>query len=225
MTRLARTMAPTTAAITKTETSTWLVVTSSSMPILSLTSAAARRFQMPAIVTAVHRASEHAFSKQPAAEVELIAGLGVQGDVHQGARVQHRSRVAADPTQPNLRQIHLIHEELFDLAAEQGFQVAPGDLGENITTRGIDLLGLPLGAMVKVGSHALLAVTGLRNPCGQIDNFQDGLLQTVRYRDADGTIVKLAGIMAVVVAGGTISPGDHIAVSVPPGPLRELKAV
>lgn len=229
MTSPATTIAPMMTAITQIEISVWLVVTSSSMPMLSVTSDAGNRFQgedsMSATVTAVHCGSEHTFSKLPISEIELIAGLGVDGDAHKGAQVQHRSRVAADPTKPNLRQVHLMHEELFDHVAVRGFQVAPGDLGENITTRGIDLLGLPVGAMVKVGSHALLAVTGLRNPCGQIDDFQDGLLQAVRYRDADGTLVKLAGVMAVVVAGGTVRAGDPIEVSLPPGPLQRLVAV
>lgn len=180
---------------------------------------------MPASVLSVHRSSDHAFSKQENDEIQLVAGLGVQGDAHVGAQVQHRSRVAADPTQPNLRQVHLIHNELFAHMADSGFSVAPGDLGENITTQGISLLDLPVGSILKIGDEALVAVTGLRNPCKQIDNFQDGLLETVLYRDPDGSMVRLAGIMGVVVASGTVRPGDAIDVSMPPTPHRSLQRV
>lgn len=180
---------------------------------------------MTATVTSVQISGDHSFSKEPVEAIELVAGLGVAGDAHMGARVKHRSRVAADPTQPNLRQVHLIHQELFDTVAAEGFQVSPGNLGENITTGGIDLLGLPVGAVLKVGSESLLAVTGLRNPCGQIDNFQDGLLAACRPRAEDGTVMKLAGVMAVVVAGGPVKPGDPIEVSLPPGPHRPLERV
>ncbi len=180
---------------------------------------------MTATVTSVHTSERHSFSKRSAVAIELLAGLGVAGDAHMGARVKHRSRVAADPTQPNLRQVHLIHRELFDQVAADGFVVSPGDLGENITTENIDLLALPIGAILKIGPEALLAVTGLRNPCGQIDGFQEGLLAAVRPRAEDGTVRKLAGIMAMVVLGGPVSPGDSIEVSLPPGPHRPLERV
>ncbi len=180
---------------------------------------------MPPHVAAVHSGAEHTFSKELCDTIELVAGLGVVGDAHQGPQVKHRSRVAADPTQPNLRQVHLIHEELFDYAATKGFRVLPGDLGENITTRSIDLLSLPRGSMIRVGTKALLAVTGLRNPCQQIDDFQEGLLQVVRYRDAAGKLIKLAGIMTVVVGGGTVRSGDSIDVSLPPEPHQPLEGV
>ena len=184
-----------------------------------------REAPMSATVAAVHYAGDHTFSKQPVREIELIAGLGVRGDAHLGAQVQHRSRVTADPTQPNLRQVHLIHAELFDYVSDSGFRVGPGDLGENITTNGIDLLSLPVGSMLNLGSDALLAVTGLRNPCRQIDDFQDGLLEKVRYRDESGTVIKIAGIMTVVVAGGVVQPGDKIEVSLPPGTPKKLEGV
>ncbi len=176
-------------------------------------------------VAAVHRSADHDFSKRPVERVELVAGLGVDGDAHQGAQVRHRSRVAADPTQPNLRQVHLIHTELFDEVAGRGFTVGPGDLGENVTTEGIDLLGLPVGSTLAIGPDALLALTGLRNPCGQIDRFEPGLLEVVRPRADDGTIRRLAGVMAVVVRGGTVRPGDPIAVARPPGPAHPLERV
>jgi MOSC domain-containing protein YiiM len=149
----------------------------------------------------------------------------VEGDVHAGVTVKHRSRVAQDPTQPNLRQVHFIHEELFTEVLAEGFEVAPGQLGENITTRGIDLLALPAGTLLRLGGEAVVEVTGLRNPCLQIDRFQDGLLKQVVGRDEAGNIVRRAGIMSVVKAGGTVRPGDPIEVELPAGPHRPLERV
>ncbi|KOV29838.1 molybdenum cofactor biosysynthesis protein [Streptomyces sp. XY431] len=180
---------------------------------------------MSGTVTAVSSSGEYTFTKPNRASITLIAGLGVAGDAHAGVTVKHRSRVAQDPTQPNLRQVHLIHEELFAEVAEQGFAVAPGELGENVTTRGIDLLGLPVGTLLRIGAEAVVEVTGLRNPCVQIDAFQDGLLKQVVGRDEEGNIVRRAGIMGVVRAGGTIHPGDPIEVDLPPGPHRPLDRV
>lgn len=157
--------------------------------------------------------------------MDLIAGLGVAEDAHFGAQVKHRSRVAADPTQPNLRQVHLIHRELFDLVADRGFTVGPGQLGENLTTAGIDLLELPVGTTLRIGADALVTLTGLRNPCRQIDAFQDGLLGAVLNRDTDGTVERLAGVMAVVVRSGTVAPGDEITASLPPEPHHRLERV
>jgi MOSC domain-containing protein YiiM len=179
---------------------------------------------MSGTVTAVSSSSEHSFTKPNRAGIVLLAGLGVEGDAHAGVTVKHRSRVAQDPTQPNLRQVHLIHEELFAEVGEEGFDVAPGELGENITTRGIDLLGLPVGTLLRIGDEAVVEVTGLRNPCLQIDNFQGGLLKKVVGRDA-GNIVRKAGIMGVVRVGGVIRPGDAIAVELPDGPHRPLDRV
>ncbi|WP_043468091.1 MOSC domain-containing protein [Kitasatospora sp. MBT66] len=180
---------------------------------------------MSGTVTAVSSSGEYTFTKPNRASITLIAGLGVAGDVHSGVTVQHRSRVAQDPTQPNLRQVHLIHEELLAEVAEQGFPVAPGELGENVTTRGIDLLGLPVGTLLRIGPEAVVEVTGLRNPCLQIDAFQDGLLKQVVGRDEEGNIVRRAGIMGVVRTGGTIHPGDPIKAELPPGPHRPLDRV
>ncbi|WP_030395576.1 MOSC domain-containing protein [Kitasatospora purpeofusca] len=180
---------------------------------------------MSGTVTAVSSSGEYTFTKPNRASITLIAGLGVAGDVHSGVTVKHRSRVAQDPTQPNLRQVHLIHEELFAEVAEQGFPVAPGELGENVTTRGIDLLGLPVGTLLRIGPEAVVEVTGLRNPCLQIDAFQDGLLKQVVGRDEEGNIVRRAGIMGVVRTGGTIHPGDPIKAELPPGPHRPLDRV
>ncbi|MEV4340156.1 MOSC domain-containing protein [Streptomyces sp. NPDC049590] len=176
-------------------------------------------------VTAVSSNGEYAFTKPNRDSITLLAGLGVEGDVHAGVTVKHRSRVAQDPTQPNLRQVHLIHEELFAEVGEAGFDVAPGELGENITTRGIQLLGLPVGTLLRIGDSAVLEVTGLRNPCAQIDRFQDGLLKQVVGRDEAGNIVRKAGIMSVVREGGVVRPGDPIEVELPSGPHRPLDRV
>ncbi|MEU9804282.1 MOSC domain-containing protein [Streptomyces sp. NPDC051000] len=180
---------------------------------------------MSGIVTAVSSNGAYSFTKPNRDSITLLAGLGAEGDVHAGVTVKHRSRVAQDPTRPNLRQVHLIHEELFAEVSAEGFKVAPGDLGENITTRGIDLLGLPVGALLRIGDDAVLEVTGLRNPCLQIDNFQDGLLKQVVGRDETGNIVRKAGIMSIVKEGGPVRPGDTIAVELPSGPHRPLERV
>lgn len=176
-------------------------------------------------IIAVARDGAHRFSKPVAPSIRLLAGLGIEGDAHEGVTVKHRSRVAVDPTQPNLRQVHLMHGELFDELAEGGFQVAPGDLGENVTTRGLDLLGLPVATKLHLGAEAVIEVTGLRNPCAQIDRFQPGLLAAVLGRDADGNVVRKAGIMAIVLNGGEVRPGDPIRVELPPQPHRKLERV
>ncbi|WP_232524725.1 MOSC domain-containing protein [Nocardioides mangrovicus] len=173
-------------------------------------------------VVAVHRDAEHRFSKQPVEEIVLLAGLGVKGDAHLGVTVQHRSRVRRDPTQPNLRQVHLIHAELLD---EVSHEVRPGDLGENVTTRGVDLLGLPTGTLLHLGAEAVVRVTGLRNPCTQIDGFSDGLLRELVTRDEAGHVVRLGGVMGVVERGGVVRAGDAIVVETPAGEPRPLEPV
>ncbi|MEV6315329.1 MOSC domain-containing protein [Streptomyces sp. NPDC051776] len=180
---------------------------------------------MSARVTAVSRSGEHGFSKPTRDSITLLAGLGVEGDAHLGVTVQHRSRVAQDPTQPNLCQVHLIQEELFSEVAGAGFFVRPGELGENVTTAGIDLPALPVGTLLRLGGKAVVEVTGLRNPCLQIDMFQDGLLRQVVRRDEDGRIVRKAGIMGIVLTGGKVRPGDPIGVELPAGPHRPLERV
>lgn len=180
---------------------------------------------MSARVSAVARETTHRFSKRSVAELRILAGLGVEGDAHLGVTVQHRSRVAADPTQPNLRQVHLIHSELFEELQRKGFEISHGELGENITTVGIDLLGLPRGALLTVGSEVVLEVTGLRNPCSQIERFRPGLLAAVLDRGPDGEVIRKAGIMAVVRAGGLIRPGDPIEIELPPLPHFPLERV
>ncbi|MCP4007780.1 MAG: MOSC domain-containing protein [bacterium] len=176
-------------------------------------------------VMAVHKSTGHSFSKAVSGGIELVAGLGVAGDAHCGARVQHQSRVSVDPSQPNLRQVHLMHAELHSELGLQGHVVKPGDLGENITTRGVDLLNLPTGAVLKLGSDALVAVTGLRNPCLQIERYQVGLLKHVLSKDATGIVVRKAGVMGVVLIGGVVHAGDAIAIGVPPGPPHPLGPV
>ncbi len=178
-----------------------------------------------ATVTAVHRSPVHEFSKDPQAAIRLLEGLGVEGDAHLGVTVQHRSRVAADPTQPNLRQVHLIQAELHDELKTAGFQVAAGQMGENITTRGIDLLGLPVGARLRFGAAATVEITGLRNPCAQLDGFQAGLMKAVLSHDEHGNLIRKAGIMGVVIAGGEVRPGDAIHLELPPPPHRKLERV
>ncbi|MEV5488498.1 MOSC domain-containing protein [Streptomyces bobili] len=179
---------------------------------------------MSGTVTAVSSNGEYSFTKPNRDSITLLAGLGVEGDVHAGVTVKHRSRVAQDPTQPNLRQVHLVQEELFDEVGAAGFTVAPGDLGENITTRGIDLLGLPAGTLLRIG-EAVLEVTGLRNPCLQIDNFRQGLLKQVVGRDEAGNIVRKAGVMSIVREGGVVRPGDAVEAELPSGPHRPLERV
>ncbi|MCF3103681.1 MOSC domain-containing protein [Streptomyces roseoverticillatus] len=176
-------------------------------------------------MTAVCRSGEHTFSKPAGESITLLAGLGVEGDAHLGVTVQHRSRVAQDPTQPNLRQVHLIHEELFAEVAGAGFAVRPGDLGENVTTSGIDLLGLPRGTRLHLGDRAVVEVTGLRNPCLQIDGFRKGLLKHVVGRDESGAVVRKGGIMGVVLEGGEVRPGDPVRAELPDGPHVPLDRV
>jgi len=169
-----------------------------------------------ATVLAVHRSAEHTFSKETAPSIEVAAGLGVVGDAHMGAQVKHRSRVKLDPTQPNLRQVHLIASELLDEVNEAGFEVNPGDLGENVTTSGIDLINLPIGTTLRIGD-ALLALTGLRNPCVQIDAFSDGLQGRMLGRDEHGKLVRKTGVMSVVLRSGAITTGDLVLVGAPAG--------
>lgn len=179
---------------------------------------------MPAEVLAVHRSSTHSFSKPTVTAIDLLEGLGVAGDAHCGTTVKHRSRVRADPDQPNLRQVHLIHAELFDHLATVGHRVRPGDLGENLTTRGIPLLELPVGTRLGIG-EAVITVTGLRNPCQQINDFQPGLLRQVLRKHPDGSLERLTGVMGIVSRGGEIRAGDAISVELPPAPHHRLTKV
>jgi MOSC domain-containing protein YiiM len=176
-------------------------------------------------VIAVSLRAGHHFSKTPSLSIRLLKGLGVAGDAHMGETVKHRSRVRKDPTQPNLRQVHLIHAELFDELRAKGFDVQPGDLGENVTTSGLDLLALPTGTRLHLGPSAVVEITGLRNPCIQIDGFQKGLMAATLDKDADGNLIRKAGIMGIVLADGDVRPGDAIGVEVPAEPRRPLLPV
>jgi MOSC domain-containing protein YiiM len=168
---------------------------------------------------------EHRFGKVPQAGIRLIAELGVEGDAHAGQTVQHLSRIARDPTQPNLRQVHLIHVEQFDELVKRGFVVKPGELGENITTRGIPLLELPRGTQLRIGPSAIVELTGLRNPCAQIDRFQPGLMAAVLDRDEAGNLVRKSGVMGIVLSDGVVSANDSITVTLPGGQHEPLSPV
>lgn len=180
-------------------------------------------------VVAVHRAADYQFSKDTAPSINLIAGLGVEGDAHLGATVQHRSRVARDPNQPNLRQVHLVMAELLDEVRSAGHEISEGQLGENITTNGIDLIGLPVGSVLRLGDNALVALTGLRNPCPQIRDVGDGVLKMMfvdgeRY-GRPGEKVGRTGVMGVVLAPGPVTAGDTISVRYPAGPHSPMQKV
>ncbi len=176
-------------------------------------------------VIAVSRSAAHTFSKPTQASIRLAVGLGVEGDAHLGTTVQHLVLVRRDPTRPNLRQVHLIHSELHDELRAAGFDVAPGRMGENITTRDIDLLGLPAGTRLQIGEAAVVEITGLRQPCKQLDQYQEGLMTAVLGRDADGRIRPKCGVMGIVLAAGEIRPGDAIRLDLPPQPHQRLEKV
>jgi MOSC domain-containing protein YiiM len=180
---------------------------------------------MGATVTAVSRSPTHTLSKPNQDSITLLTGLGVEGDAHLGETVQHLSRVARDPSQPNLRQVHLLHAELHDELRAAGFDLSAGQMGENITTRGIDLLGLPAGTRLHLGEQAVVEVTGLRNPCRQLEEIEPGLMAATLGRDAQGNLVRKAGVMGIVVADGEVRPGDGIRVEFPPAPHRPLEPV
>jgi MOSC domain-containing protein YiiM len=180
---------------------------------------------MNGVVTAVSRSAKHTLSKVNEDSICLRAGHGVEGDAHSGATVKHRSRILRHPFQPNQRQVHLIHAELHEELKRAGFDISPGQMGENITTRGVDLLRLPVGARLHLGEAAVVAVTGLRNPCGQLDRIQPGLMAATLERDEHGKLVRKAGIMGVVLTDGELRPGDPIRVELPPPPHQPLAPV
>lgn len=176
-------------------------------------------------VVAVALDGAHRFSKARVDAIALERGLGVSGDAHAGSTVKHRSRVARDPSQPNLRQVHLLHAEMLDELNLRGFALAPADIGENVTTRGIDLLALPTGTRLALGDAAVIELTGLRNPCAQLDAFRPGLMAALLGRDAQGGLVRKAGVMAVVHSSGMVRAGDRIEVLLPPPPHQPLRPV
>ena len=168
----------------------------------------------------VSSSPKHRFSKAPVEVVTLVAGIGVLGDAHAGVTVQHRSRKRWRPDAPNLRQVHLLHAELTD---ELG--LSAGDIGENVLVRGVDLLALPTGTRLHLGPAAVVEVTGLRNPCVQLDRFREGLMQATLRREPDGTVVRLAGVMSIVLSGGGVQVGDSVTVELPPGEPIALRPV
>jgi MOSC domain-containing protein YiiM len=180
---------------------------------------------MSGLVIAVARSGSHTMAKPVEDSIEILPGLGVEGDAHQGTTVKHRSRVKRDPDQPNLRQVHLIHSELHDELAVAGFNISPGQMGENITTKGVDLLGLPRGARLKLGESVVVEVTGLRNPCAQLDGIHQGLMKATLDRDKDGNLIRKAGVMSIALSGGTVRPGDPIVVELPDGDHVPLEPV
>ena len=186
---------------------------------------AATATTIAATVISVHRSRGHHFSKDEAPHITLVEGQGVLGDAHCGITVKHRSRVAKDPFSPNLRQVHLMHDELFDELRAKGFEVQPGAMGENITTHGLDLLSLPEGTELQVGDEAIIKLTGLRNPCAQIDKFKRGLMAAVLDKTPNGQIIRKSGVMAVVLLGGNVAAGAAIRIMLPPSPYRALKVV
>jgi len=180
---------------------------------------------MGGIVAAVQKSACHTLTKPGQPSIRLRAGLGVEGDAHMGVTVKHRSRVARDPSQPNLRQVHLIHAELHDELRAHGFTVGAGEMGENITTRGVDLLRLPVGTRLHLGAEAVIEITGLRHPCAQLERLQPGLMEAVLDRDAQGRLIRKAGVMGVVLVGGEVRPADPIRVELPQGPHQPLEPV
>lgn len=175
-------------------------------------------------VLALSKSKTYNFSKDNCDKIKLLKGLGVEGDIHMGKTVKHRSRVRRDPNQPNLRQVHLMHSELFDELKQKGFDVKPGDIGENITTSGIALLELPRDTILEIGT-AKIQVTGLRNPCSQLDKFQQGLMNAVLDKDEEGNLIRKSGIMGIVLEGGEINIGDEIVVKFPETPHIKLTRV
>ena len=180
---------------------------------------------MDEVVTAVSRNATHALIKPNRDSIRLLAGLGVEDDAHMGETIKHRSRVARDPSEPNLRQVHLIHVELHDEMRDAGFTVSAGQMGENVTTRGVDLLGLPTGTRLHLGDSAVVEVTGLRDPCVQLDRIQEGLMAATLGSDEHGNLIRKAGVMGTVLSGGEVRPGDPIVVELPPEPHRSLEEV
>jgi len=176
-------------------------------------------------VLTVSASGDHHFSKEVQTQIRLLKGLGVEGDAHAGATVKHRSRVKRDPTQPNLRQIHIVHRELFDELLDLGYELFPSAIGENILTEGLPLIELPTGTHLRIGESAIVEITGSRNPCWQLDEFQSGLMKAVLDWDADGRLIRKSGVMGIILEGGEVRQGDDIEVVLPPEPHQLLEPV
>lgn len=180
---------------------------------------------MPGTVIALAYDALHRVSKRPTERVRLIAGLGVEGDAHAGLTMQHRSRWVKQRTVANVRQVHLIHAELFDALQHQGFDIVPAQIGENVTTRGINLLGLSTGTRLRLGEEAVIEITGLRNPCAKLDGIASGLMQAVLEKGPGKRLIRKAGVMATVVASGEVRVGDGIRIVHAPAPHCPLNPV
>ncbi len=177
------------------------------------------------IVKSVSKSGSHTFNKFNCDRIVLLKGLGVEGDAHMGEKVKHRSRVSKDPSQPNLRQVHLIHSELFDELKEKGFNLKNGEIGENITTEGIELLTLPKDTILNIGETVRIMITGLRNPCKQLDSLKEGLMKAVLDKDEEGNLIRKAGVMGIVLEGGEVKIGNSITVELPSKPYQKLERV
>ena len=180
---------------------------------------------MAATVVAVSRSAKHTLGKGNQEAIQLLEGLGVEGDAHAGVTVKHRYDARYNPTKPNLRQVHLIDTELHNELREQGFNLTPGQMGENITTEGIDLLNLPTGTRLRFGESATIEITGLRTPCSQLEHIQPGLLKAVISKDEQGNTIRRCGIMAIVLSGGPVNVGDIIIIELPAAPHQPLGPV
>jgi MOSC domain-containing protein YiiM len=176
-------------------------------------------------VVSVSRSATHRFSKPCLREIVIVTGLGVEGDAHAGVTVKHRYLVRKNPLAPNLSQVHLLQESLFAELKASGLEIGPGDMGENVTTSGLELLTLPLGTRLHLGAQAVVELTGLRTPCLQMDTFRPGLKQACMGRDAEGGVERRAGVMAIALAGGSVRVGDAIRVELPPAPWTKLGPV
>lgn len=171
-------------------------------------------------MVAVSVDGKHRFSKTSRPSIALTSGHGIEGDAHYGPFVRHRYLARRDPSAPNLRQVHLIPSELFDALRTSGYEVHPGDLGENIATVGLALESLPLGTILLLGASATLQLTGLRTPCVLIDRFKSGLRKRL---EGDAARPRFrAGVMATVTKGGDVSPGDRIRTVLPAPPHQAL---
>ena len=168
------------------------------------------------IVAGVFVSGGHTFSKSERYSVTLLQGLGIEGDAHCGSTVQHLSDRKKNSTRSNLRQLHLIQSELIEELNATGFDVRPGDLGENITTGQIDLPALPQGTLLRIGDTAVVEITGLRTPCFKIERFRKGLRSAVTEHRHGGPATLKGALMAIVVAGGVVNRDDRIGVIIPP---------
>jgi len=183
------------------------------------------RARLPGTVLSVSRDDKHRFSKPTVSSIRLVAGIGVEGDSHAGATVQHRYEMKRNPSAPNLCQVHFMAAELFDDLVPTGYTVAPGELGENVTTEGINLMSLPLGTRLHLGAQAVVSITGMRSPCSLINGYQNGLMKQLIKTDAAGTVQRRGGIMGIVVTGGVVNPGDRVRVELPAGEQLPLGVV